>query len=199
MKKMIFTLFLVCSPSFANVTDPAKYVGDPIPFFSETNFEVKSLYPNSVLLFIGSFSQSKPDPGCSQIGWQFIYQDDQTEQGIRKSFRQKKQANGNCAYISDSSLGVSPGDYPIFGFQNIEGKLDRIKISFNEAKDIAEKTVGNGFYGEWIKLWTPLHPISNGRIFWDFEGPVVCNKGAHIAIDAQTGIVEYKFSNIPNC
>lgn len=209
-------LFLILSPAFALAdtfslkTEKADeaiigsasntfHIGEPLQFFAESDLAVKTIYPSARLLFISTFGLGKPDPACSQIGWQFIYQDDATSQGIRRSYRHLSNHDGSCSYKADKELAASKDDYPLLGYQSVEGKLSKAKFPFEQALQLAAQVAGNGFYPQWAKLVTPLHPKAAGRLFWNFRGPVICNKGAEITIDAETGIYEPYFSTVPVC
>ncbi len=194
-----FLILLLFPVSWAGPNDPSFVIESPVPYFTQTDGLVKTALPNARLLLISTFAQTAWDPNCSQIGWQFIYQDDSTGQSVRRSFRHISQENGSCSYVGDDDLYFDKNNYPIAGYVYLDGGVSRVKVSFDEAKKSASETIGNGFYPWWAKLATPLHPKGVGRIFWIFEGPVTCNKRAAVSIDVETGLVEPGLSLIPSC
>lgn len=193
------SFFFTLTASAYRGMETSFYIGNPMPYFSETEKLIKQQYPKAKLLFISTFGLGDPDPSCSQIGWQFVYQDDSTQLGIRRSFRHFSQADGKCRYVADSEFSVSHDDYAIPGYSPIESKISNVKTTFEEALHTASIEAKNGFYPQWVKLFIPLHPSASGKIFWNFIGPVNCNKGASAIIDAVTGKLASEFSNLPTC
>lgn len=98
-------------------------------------------------------------------------------------------------YTARKQLEVEPNR--VVGIQRL--KIDKVQIGYEDARAVAAKTVNLPFKVWWAKLVTPLHPLASGRIFWNFKGPVECNKGAELTIDASTGQIEKNFSTIPTC
>lgn len=185
--------------AFARTANDPTYAADLIQFFQTTENEVKTNYPTAKLLFISTFISGKPDPACSQLGWQFVYQDEEKGVGIRKSIRHLSNTAGQCDYLPDSSLEVDKNDFPILGYQPIEGRLHFIKIKMDDALTTARISVGNNFVPYWLGLKTPLHPTARGKLYWSFRGPVSCEKIAEIFIDATSGNINTPLSYIPNC
>lgn len=173
------------------------FIGDPMPMLEEAEHRVRSEYPDSKLVLISTFGNGTPDNQCSLIGWQFIFSSgDWDDITIRDSFRHKYQ-NLECRYVSDDDLDVE--NSAIFGYSPIQNRLNQVKIGFPEALSIAKSTVKNGFSPRWAKLATPLHPLTAGKVLYIFLGPVRCNKGASISINAENGNVLQQFTKIPIC
>lgn len=201
MRVFLNVIFFGLTLSMSNaqaVTDPA-YAGDPLQFFQIAEQEVKTAYPNAKLLFMSTFISGSPDPACSQLGWQYIYQDDTQSVGIRKSLRHLSDSDGKCSYASDPALAVDKEDYPLMGYQAIEGRLHLVATTMNDSLNIAKSSVGNDFVPYWLGLKTPLYPGVAGKLFWSFRGPVNCKKIAEVFIDAASGAINPRLSNIPTC
>jgi hypothetical protein len=189
-----FVRYAYCSPGDA----ASFYIGDPIPLYKPTDIEVKKRFPSARLLFISTFAQSDSDPKCSQFGWEFTYQDDLNHQLVSRLFRQVAHRHG-CDYLPDSELELDKKDYPPVGISPLEDKIDLVKIPFLSALSTAKAFIGNGFYPWRVQLASWVIPVSAGRVFWSFTGPVSCNKGAGAPIDATSGAFEPKLATTPVC
>ncbi len=201
--KILIILFLFFNLQFifAETRDSGDpfFIGDPMSFYKPTEQLVKFRFPDSKLLFISTFGSGSPDPRCSKIGWQFIYEDSNSSVGIRRSFRHISQLDGSCAYVPDEPLRVSKEDFPILGYSPVQNRINLVRVKLQEAMASAIEVAGNGFSPRWVKLVTPVHPRAAGRIFWNFRGPVFCNKATEITIDASTGLFEPYFSTVSEC
>lgn len=178
-------------------SDDSWYMGDPLDLRSEAYSTVLAQFPEAELWLIQNYSREKWDQGCSQFGWIYLFVgiENGFEKDIRIKFDHAKQSDGTCKYIARKNLEIGPNQ--IVGVQRL--KVDSIQIKYESALNAANQAVNMPFQVWWAKLITPLHPAANGRVFWNFQGAVVCNKGAELMIDAVTGKLEPLFSTLPSC
>lgn len=185
--------FLIARASSEN----AFYIGNPLDLKDEASNAVLARFPHAELWLIQNYSRKHWDEGCSQFGWAYLFvgYENGLEKDVQIKFDHAKQLDGTCKYIVRKDLEVEPNQ--VVGIQRLS--LDKVQIGFEEAQEIAKKAANLPFKVWWAKLVTPLHPAAVGRVFWNFKGPVECNKGAELTIDATTGKLETLFSTIPTC
>jgi hypothetical protein len=173
------------------------FIGDPLDLRKEAYNTVLNRFPDAELWIIQNYSREHWDEGCSQFGWIYLFigSENGFEKDVRIKFDHAKQNDGTCKYIARKDPEVKPNQ--VVGIMRLN--LDKVQIRYEDALVVAQKAINLPFKVWWAKLVTPLHPAATGRIFWNFKGPVECNKGAELTIDASTGQLEKKFSIIPNC
>ena len=173
------------------------FMGDPLFLKTKAYSTVLNKFSDAELWLIQNYSREKWDEGCSQFGWIYLFigSENGFEKDIRIKFDHVKQTDGTCEYIARKDLEIQPNQ--VVGIQRL--KLDKVQIGYEEALFAAQAAVNLPYKVWWAKIITPVHPAANGRVFWNFKGPVVCNKGAEITLDATTGKLEPLFSTIPVC
>lgn len=194
LKFFLFSFLFLADVTYA---EDSLYMGNPIALRSEAHNAVLGIFPNAELWLIQNYIRKQWDDGCSRFGWIYLFvgHENGLEKDIRVKFDHAKQLDGTCKYTARKDLEIEPSQ--IIGVQRLH--LDVVQVGYDEALENAKKAVSLPFKLWWVKLITPLHPASNGRVFWNFKGPVICNKDAELTIDAATGALEKIFSTIPTC
>ena len=192
MKRFVFGLVLALSLS-AHANDWR--IDDPMLLLPRARLVVAQDFPDAQLWLAQTYARSAWDKGCSQFGWSFLFIGSQD--GLRKSIQAKfdhQLINGSCEYTlrgleieSDQTMGLQ------------RPALEKVLVSFVDADQTAHIVAKVPFRVWFAKLVTPLHPFAAGRVFWNFIGPLKCDKRAEITIDATTGKFEPFFSTIPEC
>ncbi len=197
MKKSFLTLSLILFLTFQARSENSWYMGDPLELRNKAYSSVLSQFPDAELWLVQNYSRENWDQGCSQFGWIYLFigSENGFQKDIRIKFDHSKQSDGTCEYIARKKLEIEPSQ--IVDIQRLN--LDKVQIGYEDALASAQTAVNLPYKVWWAKLITPLHPATNGRVFWNFKGPVVCNKGAEVTIDAATGKLVPLFSTIPSC
>lgn len=193
----VVLLFSLIAFALTTHAEDSFFIGDPLSLKQEAYSVVSSKFPDAELWLIQNYSREQWAQGCSQFGWIYLFigSENGLEKDVRIKFDHARQADGTCKYTARKEFEVEPSQ--VVGIQRLE--LAKVHTEYQEAQATAEKTLNVPFKIWWAKLITPLHPAANGRVFWNFKGPVECNKGAEISIDASTGQFEKAFSTLPSC
>lgn len=197
MKKLFLTLILLLLLTFQARSEDSWYLGDPLELRNEAYTSVLNQFPDAELWLIQNYSREKWDEGCSQFGWIYLFIgfENGYQKDIRIKFDHSKQQDGTCKYTARKNLEIELSQ--VVGIQRLN--LDKVQIGYDDALAAAQSVIKLPYNVWWAKIVTPLHPATNGRVFWNFKGLVVCNKGAELTVDATTGKLEQLFSTIPSC
>lgn len=191
----IFVSVILLSSFEVGATD--YFMGSPLDHLAESRSVVGEKYPDAKLMMIRTFVNDTADPQCSMLGWEFVYfPKGITSLTVRDKFRHVSDGV-SCHYVRDSKHYLDKFDFD--GYWPLNETVAGVKVGFTEAREAAIARVGLGFIPVWSFVATPLHPRTMGSVFYHFGGVMECGKKVVVLVNASSGEIFERFSEIPTC